>query len=158
MPESGRFRPADKQLGIETSDRISPLLQEILARLGAQLTYRIATEELGYLLGVHVSHSTLKKYTEHVGDKAINIEVALVKFKKDESVSMQVDGGKVNTIEDGWREVKVSVVAGSEGKKVQMSMICGHEKFMDKYCGFIRENGYHTHPNYFDKISLWIKN
>jgi len=124
-------------------------LQEILARLGAQLTYRVATEELAYLLGIHVS----KKYTEYIGEKAIIIEPEEVKFKKHESISMQADGGRINTLEDGWREVKVGVVAGSAGKKVQMSMICEHEKFMDKYCNFIRENGYHTHPGVINFVS-----
>lgn len=57
---------------------------------------------------------------------------------------MQVDGGKVRTIEDGWREVKVGIVCG-EKKKVQMSRITEHNSFMDEYCRFIKDNGYHTH-------------
>jgi len=100
--------------------------------------------EMEYLLHISISYVTAKKCTEELGEKALQLKPKPIKFKKNESISMQVDGGMIRTIEDDWREVKVGIVA-SDTKKIQMAMIGNHNKFMDEYCCFIRENGYHTH-------------
>ena len=97
-----------------------------------------------YLLHISISYVTAKKCTEELGEKAMQLKPNPIKFKKNESISMQVDGGMIRTIEDDWREVKVGIVA-SDTKKIQMAMIGNHNKFMDEYCCFIRENGYHIH-------------
>lgn len=131
-------------MNIELLGRISPKLQNVLARLGALLTYRVAEGELGFLLGIHISWVTIKKCCEILGSKAQEIKPEPPKFTNKEMISMQVDGGKVRTIEDGWREVKVGIVCG-EKKKVQMSRITGHNEFMTEYCSFVKDNGYHTH-------------
>lgn len=115
-----------------------------MARLGTLLTYRTAERELEHLLGIHLSNTAIKKCTECVGEKALKVEPEQLKFSKKEHISIQIDGGRVRTIEEDWKEVKVGIVAGSK-KKLQMSRITDHNTFMDEFCGVIREHGYHTH-------------
>ena len=143
LPGGGRYRPFDNQTGIEFTGRISILLKDSLARLSTLLPYRQAVREIEHLLCISISHMTAKKCTEEVGEIALQLDPKPIQFKKSEMISMQVDGGMIRTIND-WREVKVGIVA-SDDKKIQMSMIGDHNEFMDKYCNFIRENGYHTH-------------
>lgn len=159
MPKEGVLKPLDKELGVEFLGRISQKLENTLARMGALLTYRRAKKELEFLLGIFVSHTGIKKKTDTVGEEALKMEAEPIKFKKNEGISMQVDGGMIRTIEDDWREVKVGIVAGEHGKKIQMSVIGDHNEFMNKYCIFVRENGYHTHlpkRNFVSDGARWI--
>lgn len=91
-----------------------------------------------------MSNTAIKKCTEVVGEKALKIRPEQLKFSKKEHISVQIDGGRVRTIEEDWKEVKVGIVAG-ENNKLQMSRICDHNIFMDEFCNLIREHGYHTH-------------
>lgn len=144
LPGGGRYKPLEQSLSIEFSGRISPKLKDTVARLGTLLTYRMAERELEYLLGIHLSNTGIKKYTEEVGERALKVEPKQIKFSNKEHISAQIDGGRVRTIEEDWKEVKVGIVVG-EDNKLQMSRICDHNTFMDEFCSLIREHGYHTH-------------
>ena len=147
MPGGGSLKPIDKLLCIEFLGRISPFLENTLARLSTLLPYRQAVKEMENLLGLGISHMTAKKYTEQEGDKALNIEPEQIKFNDKENISIQVDGGRIRTIDgdgDGWKEVKVAIVAGQE-KKLQVSGIQDHKTFMDEFCKIIKSHGYDSH-------------
>ena len=147
LPGGGSIKPIDKLLDIEFCGRISQIVENTLARLGALLHYRHAVKEMETLLGITVSHVTAKKCTEIEGAKALEIEPELVKFNKEEIISMQIDGGMIRTKDgegDGWKEVKVGIITGAV-TRLQMSRIDDHDKFMAKYSNLVKSHGYDTH-------------
>ena len=103
----------DGLLGIDGS--MSPLLQEKACRLAADVSFRRTREHIESLLGVTVSSETIRGYCER---KA----AAIARWQTRETASAKtfanaqgqwefaVDAGKVNTLEKGWRDLKIVVV------------------------------------------------
>ena len=103
----------DGLLGIDGS--LSPRLQEKVCRLAADVSFNKTHEHIGSLLGVGVSSETVRGCAER---KAAGI----ARWQKSETDSaatfakahgqweFAVDAGKVNTLEKGWRDLKIAVV------------------------------------------------
>lgn len=103
----------DGMLGIDGS--FSPRLHEKISRLAADVSFNKTREHLSSLLGVVLSSEAVRGCAER---KAADI----ARWQRTETASADafatapgqleftVDAGKVNTLEDGWRDLKIVVV------------------------------------------------
>ncbi len=104
---------ADEVLGLH--GRYSRALQKHACRLGADQSFAAAQEHLREMLGVSVCAETLRTLTERHGR-------AMQRFQRTDAVTPQafrqaageveftVDAGKVNTKEEGWKDLKIGVI------------------------------------------------
>lgn len=104
---------ADAVLGLD--GRYSRTLQKHACRLGADGAFATTREHLRELLGVHVSAETLRTMVEGHGK-------AMQRFQPQDEATAQafreapgevefaVDAGKVNTREEGWKDLKIAVI------------------------------------------------
>jgi hypothetical protein len=102
----------DVLLGLDGS--LSPRLQEKLCHLAADVSFAKTGEHLASLLGVALASETIRTYCER---KA----AAVARWQSSEADSADtfgtakgqwefaVDAGKVNTLEHGWRDLKIAV-------------------------------------------------
>jgi hypothetical protein len=107
----------DAVLGLD--GRFSRVIQKHLCRLAADVSFAKAREHLHELLGVSIAAETVRKLVERHAS-------AMASFQpKDEAtaqsfhaatgdVEFAVDAGKVNTREDGWKDLKIAVVSKRE--------------------------------------------
>lgn len=114
--EAGSYA-ADNVLGLD--GRFSRVVQKHACRLAADVSFAKSAEHLRAMLGVRVSPETVRTITESHGK-------AMAAFQpKDEAtagafrvapgeVEFAVDAGKVNTREDGWKDLKIAVVLKRE--------------------------------------------
>jgi hypothetical protein len=110
--EPGGYR-ADAMLGLDGS--LSPRLQEKVCRLAADVSFVRAAEHLGSLAGVALAAETVRTHAER---KAAEVKrwqagqaASADAFGKAEGrLEFTVDAGKVNTLERGWRDLKIAVV------------------------------------------------
>ena len=108
----GGYR-ADGVLGIDGS--LSPRLQEKICRLAADVPFRKTNEHIHSLLGVVLSSETIRGSVERRA-------AGIARWQRSETDSVDsfakvqgqwefaVDAGKVNTRENGWRDLKIVVV------------------------------------------------
>lgn len=106
---------ADAILGIE-GERYSKTVQKHSCRLGAETSFASTSEHLHELLGVDLCAETARKMIEGHGKKMAAFQskdVASAKaFAEAEGeVEFTVDAGKVNTREEGWKDLKIAVIA-----------------------------------------------
>jgi hypothetical protein len=104
---------ADAVLGLDGG--LSPRLQRKACRLAADLSFDLTREHLLDLLGVSPASETLRVYCQRQGAR-------VARWQGQESDSAEtfrnakggwefaVDAGKVNTRENGWRDLKIVVV------------------------------------------------
>lgn len=93
---------------------LSPRLQEKLCHLAADLSFAKTAEHLASLLGVGLADETVRTHCER---KAAEIarwqatETASAETFKEAPGALEftVDAGKVNTLEGGWRDLKIAV-------------------------------------------------
>lgn len=103
----------DEAIGL--NGYLSRRLQQLAARKAANGSFAAAREDLIAFLGVTVSAETLRKIsedhgqrmaswqpTDKAGDRAFAAAAGEVEFT--------TDAGKVNTLEEGWKDVKIAVV------------------------------------------------
>ena len=107
----------DAVLGL--NQRFSRVVQKHLCRLAADVSFAKTQEHLHELLGVSVAAETVRTLVERHGK-------AMASFQpKDEAtaqsfqtatgdVEFAVDAGKVNTREEGWKDVKIGVISKRE--------------------------------------------
>lgn len=108
---------ADELLGLE--GRYSRVLQTHLCRLAADTSFAAAAEHLQALLGVRVSAETIRGVVEGHG-------AAMTRFQGTDAATAQafaatpgevevaIDAGKVNTREEGWKDLKIAVISRRE--------------------------------------------
>jgi len=126
-------------------DTLSAELEKDLAYVGALLPYREAKAVIARLKGSCVSHTTIQRCTNDVGEAAKHVELRALKNHRDKKyLAFQVDGGRVNTY-DGWRETKTAVIENGFDV-VQTTTIADHNHFMNAFCAEIKKQGYHTDP------------
>jgi len=104
---------ADVLLGLDGS--LSPRLQEKICRLAADVSFAKTAEHLESLAGVRLAAETIRTSSER---KAAGV----ARWQTDQTDSagafaeargqweFTVDAGKVNTLEHGWRDLKIAVV------------------------------------------------
>lgn len=105
---------ADDLLGL--SGRFSRAVQKHCCRLAADTSFAATSEHLKELLGVGIAPETVRTLVESHGK-------AMAKFQSDDpatekafaaaegSVEFAVDAGKVNTREEGWKDLKIAVIS-----------------------------------------------
>jgi len=103
---------ADASLGIDGS--LSPLLQEKACLLAADVSFGKTREHIKSLLGVAVSGETIRMSCERNAAKmarwqASETDSADTFAKAEGGWEFTVDAGKVNTRENGWRDLKIAV-------------------------------------------------
>lgn len=108
---------ADEVLGIE--GRYSKTVQKHCCRLGAEVGFAATSEHLHEMLDVSVSAETVRTLVERHGQ-------AMARFQPQDSqtaaafaqasgeVEFAIDAGKVNTREEGWKDLKIAVISKRE--------------------------------------------
>jgi hypothetical protein len=74
--EGKRTKPVDEQLGMRRYGRMSDHAQDIGASLVSRGTYRLAAEQLSYILRTPISHSALQRMVWLVGNRIADSEEA----------------------------------------------------------------------------------
>lgn len=111
---------ADAVLGLDGC--YSRTLQKHACRLGADDSFATTREHLHALLGVSVSAETLRSMVEGHGQAIQRFqsqdEATAQTFRKAAGeVEFAVDAGKVNTREEGWKDLKIAVIQKRESGK-----------------------------------------
>lgn len=108
---------ADELVGVES--RFSRRVQEHTCRLAADVSFAKASEHLGSMLGVALCPETVRTLVAGHGR-------AMAAFQGDDpttdaafqgakgEVEFAVDAGKVNTREEGWKDLKIGVISKRE--------------------------------------------
>ena len=104
---------ADSLLGL--ADRLSRRLQTLLCWVSVDLSFSKTSDYLFEFLGVWVSDETIRKFCLHHGIKAAETRPGdhprvSQEFREARGeVEFHVDAAKVNTVDQGWRDVKAAV-------------------------------------------------
>ena len=106
---------ADAILGVE-GQRYTQTVQKHCCRLAADGSFASASENLHELLGVDVCPETVRKVVEGHGQKMARFQsqdtASEEAFRQAEGeVEFTTDAGKVNTREEGWKDLKIAVIA-----------------------------------------------
>lgn len=109
---------ADAILGIE-GERYSKMLQKHACRLGAETSFASTREHLHEMLGADLCPETTRNLVEGNGKATAQFQpkdVASAKAFAQAAgeVEFTVDAGKVNTREEGWKDLKNAVIARRE--------------------------------------------
>jgi hypothetical protein len=109
---------ADALLGIE-GERYSKTVQKHCCRLAADLSFALTSGNMQEMLGVALTPETVRTMVEGHGQKMAVFqatdtasEKAFQEAKGD--VEFTVDAGKVNTREEGWKDLKIGVISKRE--------------------------------------------
>jgi hypothetical protein len=108
---------ADEILGL--NGRYRRTVQQHACRLGADQSFALAQEHLREMLDVRVSAETLRTLAESHGQamqrfQRVDEETAAAFQKAPGEVEFTVDAGKVNTREEGWKDLKIGVIQKRE--------------------------------------------
>lgn len=106
---------ADTVLGVE-GERYSKTVQRHCCRLAADGSFASAREHLHEMLGVEVCPETVRKVVQGHGQKMARFQsqdtVSEEAFRQAKGeVEFTTDAGKVNTREEGWKDLKIAVIA-----------------------------------------------
>ena len=71
-----RLKPVDELLGLQRYGRMSNRVQEMGASLVSSTTYRLAADQLSYLIRTPISHSSIQRMTWSVGNRIADGEEA----------------------------------------------------------------------------------
>jgi hypothetical protein len=105
-------------LGVE-GQRYSQALQKHCCRLAAELSFASTSEHLHEMLGVDLAPETVRQLVEGHGRKMARFQAhdtaSEQAFQKAAgAVEFTTDAGKVNTREEGWKDLKIAVIAKRE--------------------------------------------
>jgi hypothetical protein len=106
---------ADALLGLD--GRYSRTVQQHACRLAADQSFAAAQEHLREMLEVRVSAETLRTLSESHGQamrrfQRVDDATATAFRQAEGAVEFTVDAGKVNTREEGWKDLKIGVAGG----------------------------------------------
>ncbi len=102
---------------------ISPKLLERMCRLGSKMVFSEASEEFWQFIEQDISDKQIERVCHCYGEKldkldwnnAFSDAIQLkLNHKKEEDIYIMVDGSMLLTREDGWKEIKVGRVFGSD--------------------------------------------
>ena len=108
---------ADPVLGLD--QRFSTVVQRHCCRLAADVAFARTSEHLRQMLGVRIAPETVRALVEshgaamaafQPGDEATARTFARAKG----DVELAIDAGKVNTREQGWKDLKIAVISKRE--------------------------------------------
>lgn len=112
---SGGSYAADTLLGVE-GERYTKAVQKHCCRLAADASFDATSEHMHEMLGVDLCAETVRKVVERHGQ-------AMARFQAQDTASAQAfqeaegevefttDAGKANTREEGWKDLKIAVIA-----------------------------------------------
>jgi hypothetical protein len=108
---------ADQLLGIE--GRFSKVVQKHSCRLAAETSFASTSEHLHEMLGVQICPETVRTLVEGHGKvmarfQPEDAETAQEFAAAAGEVEFAVDAGKVNTREEGWKDLKIAVISKRE--------------------------------------------
>jgi len=106
---------ADAVLGVD-GQRYTRTVQRHCCRLAADRSFASTSENLHEMLGVDICPETVRKVVEGHGQKMARFQsrdtASEEAFRKAEGeVEFTTDAGKVNTREEGWKDLKIAVIA-----------------------------------------------
>jgi hypothetical protein len=106
---------ADLVLGV-AAERYTKTVQKHCCRLAAEMSFASAGENLHEMLGVDLCAETVRRVVQAHGRAMTRFQTqdtaSAQAFQKAEGqVEFTTDAGKVNTREDGWKDLKIGVVA-----------------------------------------------
>jgi len=109
---------ADALLGIE-GQRSSNAVQKHCCRLAAETSFASASEHLREMLGVDLCPETVRTTVEGHGKRMARFQAADTASEREfqqaaGEVEFTTDAGKVNTREEGWKDLKIAVIAKRE--------------------------------------------
>jgi hypothetical protein len=120
------WAPLDGALGLAPHQRLTGGVRQWLVELGVDLPFRRAARRLLSLTGLEVGAETVRAHVEAVGtalEAAQQAAIARVERTREAAerpdpapgqLVVETDGVMVHFL-DGWREVKLGVVAGCQG-------------------------------------------
>lgn len=105
---------ADAVLGL--SQRFSRVVQKHCCRLAADVSFAKSSEHLRELLGVRLAPETLRALVASHGKAMAAFQptdeaTARTFHEAQGEVELAVDAGKVNTREEGWKDLKIAVIS-----------------------------------------------
>jgi hypothetical protein len=108
----------DGLLGVE-GERQSKALQRHLCQLGAEMSFARAAETIEDFLGVELSAETTRKVVEGHGKRMAEFQATDTASEHafenaSGEVEFTTDAGKVNTREEGWKDLKIGVFSKRE--------------------------------------------
>lgn len=108
---------ADAVLGLD--QRFSRVVQKHCCRLAADVSFAKTQEHLHELLGVSIAPETVRTRVEHHARAMASFqpkdEATAKSFQAAKGdVEFAVDAGKVNTREEGWKDLKIAVISKRE--------------------------------------------
>jgi hypothetical protein len=106
---------ADALLGIEGM-RTTKTVQKHCCRLAAKMSFAGASEEMHETMGVDVCPETVRTMVEGHGKKMARFQAEDTASAKafqaaKGEVEFTTDAGKVNTREEGWKDLKIAVIS-----------------------------------------------
>ena len=118
---------ADEVLGL--AGRMSRVVQKHGCRLASEVSFASTQEHLREMLGVRLCAETIRQMvgrhgramTRHQSDDPIS-EQAFAQAPGE--VELAIDAGKVNTREEGWKDLKIAVVS-----KRELGRPCSPDRF-----------------------------
>lgn len=108
-------------MGIE-GERYTKTVQKHCCRLAAEVSFASTSEQLHEMLGVDLASETVRTLVEGHGQ-------AMARFQATDTASEQafreakgeveftIDAGKVNTREEGWKDLKIGVISKRDAGK-----------------------------------------
>lgn len=108
---------ADSTLGLNS--RYSRVVEKHCCRLAADVSFDKTSEHLREMLDVRVSSETLRTMVERHGKQMASFqprdETTAQAFRQAAGdVEFAIDAGKVNTREEGWKDLKIAVISKRE--------------------------------------------
>ena len=99
--------------------RFSQVVQKHSCRLAADVSFAKAHDHLREMLGVSIATETVRTLVERHGKAMASFQpkdeaTATAFAKAAGDVEFAVDAGKVNTREDGWKDLKIAVISKRE--------------------------------------------
>ena len=106
---------ADALLGVE-GERYTKTVQKHCCRLAAELSFASTSTHLRELLGVGLCPETVRTLVEGHGQAMARFQAADTASEQAfqqaaGAVEFTTDAGKVNTREEGWKDLKIAVIA-----------------------------------------------
>ena len=109
---------ADTLLGVEGM-RYTKTVQKHCCRLAADMSFACTSENLHEMLGVDLCPETVRTMVEGRGQEMARFQAADAASEKAfqeaaGEVEFTTDAGKVNTREEGWKDLKIAVISKRE--------------------------------------------
>jgi hypothetical protein len=115
--EGGAYA-ADALLGVE-GERYTKTVQKHCCRLAADLSFALTSENMNEMLGVDLAPETVRTMVEGHGKEMAGFQATDTASEKafqeaKGEVEFTIDAGKVNTREEGWKDLKIGVISKRE--------------------------------------------